>query len=254
MFSDFLSYRESDDIYFSVKRGDFVTFLGKLNTHIYNNVIYKNSNNFMMVNYNKISSKNYVDKLYGLIKVASYDFIDSFETETVFTELGYNLESLGMKVNDIKDKVSKLSSILKLPLNVSPYSLSNSKKALLLIGCSLISEPKMIVIDNLLEVLDKSDYEIACKVLKEYVNNENIVLNFTNNVEESLLGNFVYVSDDKKIVMSGKTMSVLNEEKIMKRLGINLPFIVLLNKYLIDYNLIDNYILDYTSLGGALWK
>ena len=159
-----------------------------------------------------------------------------------------------MKVNDIKDKVSKLSNILKLPLNVSPYSLSNSKKALLLIGCSLISEPKMIVIDNLLEVLDKSDYEIACKVLKEYVNNENIVLNFTNNVEESLLGNFVYVSDDKKIVMSGKTMSVLNEEKIMKRLGINLPFIVLLNKYLIDYNLIDNYILDYTSLGGALWK
>ena len=254
MFSDFLSYRESDEIYFSVKRGDFVTFLGKLNTHIYNNVIYKNSNNFMMVNYNKISSKNYVDKLYGLIKVASYDFIDSFETETVFTELGYNLESLGMKVNDIKDKVSKLSSFLKLPLNVSPYSLSNSKKALLLIGCSLISEPKMIVIDNLLEVLDKSDYEIACKVLKEYVNNENIVLNFTNNVEESLLGNFVYVSDDKKIVMSGKTMSVLNEEKIMKRLGINLPFIVLLNKYLIDYNLIDNYILDYTSLGGALWK
>lgn len=254
MFSDFLSYRESDDIYFSVKRGDFVTFLGKLNTHIYNNVIYKNSNNFMMVNYNKISSKNYVDKLYGLIKVASYDFIDSFETETMFTELGYNLESLGMKVNDIKDKVSKLSNILKLPLNVSPYSLSNSKKALLLIGCSLISEPKMIVIDNLLEVLDKSDYEIACKVLKEYVNNENIILNFTNNVEESLLGNFVYVSDDKKIVMSGKTMSVLNEEKIMKRLGINLPFIVLLNKYLIDYNLIDNYILDYTSLGGALWK
>lgn len=254
MFSDFLSYRESDDIYFSVKRGDFVTFLGKLNTHIYNNVIYKNSNNFMMVNYNKISSKNYVDKLYSLIKVASYDFIDSFETETVFTELAYNLESLGMKVNDIKDKVSKLSNILKLPLNVSPYSLSNSKKALLLIGCSLISEPKMIVIDNLLEVLDKSDYEIACKVLKEYVNNENIVLNFTNNVEESLLGNFVYVSDDKKIVMFGKTMSVLNEEKIMKRLGINLPFIVLLNKYLIDYNLIDNYILDYTSLGGALWK
>ena len=119
MFSDFLSYRESDDIYFSVKRGDFVTFLGKLNTHIYNNVIYKNSNNFMMVNYNKISSKNYVDKLYSLIKVASYDFIDSFETETVFTELSYNLESLGMKVNDIKDKVSKLSNILKLPLDVS---------------------------------------------------------------------------------------------------------------------------------------
>ena len=48
--------------------------------------------------------------------------------------------------------------------------------------------------------------------------------------------------------------NLLNEEKIMKRLGINLPFIVLLNKYLIDYNLIDNYILDYTSLGGALWK
>lgn len=40
----------------------------------------------------------------------------------------------------------------------------------------------------------------------------------------------------------------------MKRLGISLPFIVMLNKYLIDYDLINTYYLDYNLLGGKLWK
>ena len=143
-------------------------------------------------------------------------------------------EALGAKVN--------VSSIVKKVLNDDvtksvPYTVIGKTY---FVG---FSETVGVQIENKIKEL-----------INDNVNNENIILNFTNNVEESLLGNFVYVSDDKKIVMSGKTMSVLNEEKIMKRLGINLPFIVLLNKYLIDYNLIDNYILDYTSLGGALWK
>ena len=34
---------------------------------------------------------------------------------------------------------------------------------------------------------------------------------------------------------------VLNEEKLLKRLGIGLPFLVELNKYFMDYGMIDKY-------------
>ena len=52
----------------------------------------------------------------------------------------------------------------------------------------------------------------------------------------------------------GKTLSVLNEEKILRRLGLGLPFIVELNKYLMDYKLIDKYYLTNKKLVGAIWK
>ena len=155
----------------------------------------------------------------------------------------------------MKKKIEEISTKFKFNnyLEESPYSLNISKRCLLLIMISLITEPKVLIINNLLELLDSDDFELVINILNEYKENH-IVLNFTNNIEETLLGEYIIVTNNEKVVVSGKTISVLNEEKIMKRLGHNLPFIVLLNKYLKDYNLIDRYILNYNSLGEILWK
>ena len=64
----------------------------------------------------------------------------------------------------------------------------------------------------------------------------------------------IYVIYDKKLVCEGKTLSVLNEEKLLKRLGISLPFIIDLNKYFMDYSLINKYYLTNEKLVNALWK
>ena len=58
----------------------------------------------------------------------------------------------------------------------------------------------------------------------------------------------------KKLACDGKTLSVLNEEKLLKTLGLGMPFIVELNKYLMDYGMIDKYNLTNEKLVGALWK
>ena len=103
-------------------------------------------------------------------------------------------------------------------------------------------------------MLDKNDFKNVINNLKEFIKNGGIIFNFTTNIEETILSNELIITDKEKIVISGPTLSVLNEEKIMKRLGISLPFIVMLNKYLIDYELINTYYLDYNLLGGKLWK
>ena len=90
--------------------------------------------------------------------------------------------------------------------------------------------------------------------LKEYAKNGMIIINFTNDIEDALFGNKVIVIYDKKVICEGKTMSVLNEEKILKRLNIGLPFIVELSKYFMDYGMIDKYYLTNEKLIGALWK
>ena len=171
-------------------------------------------------------------------------------------ELAFPLESLGMKKENMDKSILELSNKFNFNnyLEVSPSSLPVSKKVVLNIMCSLIVEPKLLVIDNLLSSLDKEDLITTLNVLNEFKRDGLIIFNFTTDIESSLFGDEIIITDKEKIIVSGKTMSVLNEEKIMKRLGLGLPFIVMLNKYLIDYNLIDKYILDYKLLGGKLWN
>ena len=69
-----------------------------------------------------------------------------------------------------------------------------------------------------------------------------------------MYGEKIIIIYDKKLICEGKTLSVLNEEKILRRLGLGLPFIVELNKYLMDYKLIDKYYLTNKKLVGAIWK
>lgn len=250
----YIIFDNKKGINFEIKENTFVTFIGESNDYIYDNIIFKNSNDYLTMGYSKINNK-YITKLYNLIGVSSFEFINIFNSETVLDELAFPLESKAIKREDMKKKIEEISTKFKFNnyLEESPYSLNISKRCLLLIMISLITEPKVLIINNLLELLDSDDFELVINVLNEYKENH-IVLNFTNNIEETLLGEYIIVTNNEKVVVSGKTISVLNEEKIMKRLGHNLPFIVLLNKYLKDYNLIDRYILNYNSLGEVLWK
>ena len=62
------------------------------------------------------------------------------------------------------------------------------------------------------------------------------------------------MNDKEKVIASGRTLSILNEEKLMNRLGLSLPFIVDLNKQLMYYDIIDKYILDEEGLVDEIWK
>ena len=54
--------------------------------------------------------------------------------------------------------------------------------------------------------------------------------------------------------MEGKSKLVLQEEKILKKLGFNLPFIVELSNSLKYYQLVDKTYFDSLELVEDLWK
>ena len=56
------------------------------------------------------------------------------------------------------------------------------------------------------------------------------------------------------VAIEGKTMQVLKEEKLLKRLGIGLPFYIDVSLQLNLYNLIDKIYLNKEELADALWK
>ncbi len=100
---------------------------------------------------------------------------------------------------------------------------------------------------------NKGEEEI--KKIYQFLNNNQIdFINVTNNSEEALLTNYLIIYDRDKILIEGNTLEVLKEEKLLKRLGISLPFMVELSLLLKDYDLIKDIYLDYEKLEGALWN
>ena len=110
---------------------------------------------------------------------------------------------------------------------------------------------KKVIFFNVLSNLS----DIDLKKLYEYLKFNNIYfINVTNNMEEVLYTDNLIIYDKDNILAEGNTIELLKNEKLIKRLGFNLPFIVELSILLKDYNLIDKIYLDKESLVGDLWK
>ena len=76
----------------------------------------------------------------------------------------------------------------------------------------------------------------------------------SSNIEDSLYFPYMVVLDKGIVAIEGKTMQVLAEEKLLKRLGIGLPFIIDLSIQLKLYGLVDKVYSDKRKLGKYLWK
>ena len=79
------------------------------------------------------------------------------------------------------------------------------------------------------------------------------IINVTHDMEKPY-GDDIIVIDSGKIVLKGPKELVLKEEKILRELGLELPFMAALSLKLQYYNLIDEMIFDMDELVNILWK
>lgn len=248
-------YTFDDDVHFTLNNGEFVSIIGNNNDLIIHTLLHGNKKSVIEID-NEIFNSKTIDVFRKKISFVFYKHLNIFVGETVEDEIAFGLESLAYKKNEIRELIECESRHFKINelLKRDPNSLGSSDKVKMKILSSLIVKPKIIVLDNIICELDYEDKILVFEILKEFVNNGGSVLNFTNDMEETMYGDKIIIIYDKKTVCEGKTLSVLNEEKILKRLGLGLPFMVELNRYLMDYGLINKYYLTNEELVGALWK
>ena len=136
-------------------------------------------------------------------------------------------------------------------MNKRLNEISESLEKLILVCKSLIKEPKIIFVDNIFSFMDEKDLK---KIYSYTKKNKITIVNVSNNIEEALKYDYMIVLDKGQIVMEGKTRQILLQEKILKRLGIGLPFYIDLSIQLKLYGLIDNIRLSKEDLVEDLWK
>jgi len=253
--NDYFKYRYSTNIEFNLKLGTHVAIIGNSNDFFLETLLNKDDKCNIFIGDKEYTPENkfYIRKLMSFVL---YKHLNIFVGETVRDEIAFGLESLAYTKDDINELISSLSRRFKLDhlLEKDPNSLGASDKVKMKILSSLIIKPNVLVIDNVLCELDYIDKLLIFDILDEYVKNQGVVINLTRDMEETLEANRIIVIHNKTLACDGKTLSVLNEEKLLKRLGLGMPFIVELNKYLMDYGMIDKYHLTNEKLVDALWK
>ena len=81
-----------------------------------------------------------------------------------------------------------------------------------------------------------------------------MLINVTTNMEDVLYTDYMMCLYDGISAIDGKTLEVLKNEKILKRLGFSLPFMLDLSIQLELYGLISKTYLNKEGLVKNLWK
>ncbi len=110
---------------------------------------------------------------------------------------------------------------------------------------------KRLIFKNSLYGLKKEEKkEIINLLAKQNIN----FVNVTCDVEESLLSDYIIVYDEDKKVLEGNMESVLRNEKVLKKLGFGIPFVVDLSIQLNYYDVLKKVYFDLDELVGVLWN
>ena len=110
---------------------------------------------------------------------------------------------------------------------------------------------KRLIFKNSLYGLKREEKkEIINLLTKQKIN----FVNVTCDVEESLLSDYIIVYDGEKKVLEGNMESVLRNEKVLKKLGFGVPFVVDLSIQLNYYDVLKKVYFDLDELVGVLWN
>ena len=180
-----------------------------------------------------------------------------FVSETVRDEIAFNLENLQYKKEEIEKRVNEVAKLLKIEdlLDVEPHRLSGGQMQKVSLATALANKPRILVLDEAISMIDPFDKKEILNILKKYhKEEETTIINFTSDIEETVYSDRIVGLYKGQIGIDGNLKAVLKEERAMKKLGLDLPFIVELATKLKLYGLIDDIELDVDKLIDKLWK
>ncbi len=249
-----------DDFNFDVNRGDWVTIAGPngagKTTLVKILAGLEKSYSDITIFGKPLKKKN----LYEIRKQIGFVFDtpdDFLACETVEDELAFSLENMAVHPKTIKRKIDEISKKLKIDnlLKENPYNLSGGEKQKVALACALMLEPRILIMDESLLMVDINEREDILKLLKEYNKDKRVtILSFTHNLDEAIYSDRLIILKNGKIVVDGTFPDVFSEERVMRKIGLEVPFTIELSQKLRVYNIIDGLELDLERLVSKIWK
>ena len=179
---------------------------------------------------------------------------DNYINYTLKEEINDFLESNGYSPRQIVNQIDFLKNYFDIEdiLEKNVKVLSKREKMLSKIILSLIKYPDIIAFDDIFKYLSSN---LKKQLIKYFSDNSITFINVISDIEDSMYTDYMYIfMKNGKIAIEGKPLSVFKEEKLIRRLGFNLPFMVDLSIQLSYYGLIDNIYLSKEEMVDKIWK
>lgn len=178
-----------------------------------------------------------------------------FTKDTVMEEIYFTLNNCNYK--NKKTIYKELIKIYKLTKyqNSNPNTLNQCLKIKLSILIALIYEPKVLLLDDILQGLKLTEKEEIISHVNTYRKKKDISIIMTvSNLNDALFGDYLYIIKDSEIILEGEPSSILQNDNIINKIGLELPFMIDLSVKLRDYDLIKDIETDMNRLVNTLWK
>lgn len=147
--------------------------------------------------------------------------------KTVFEEIAYGLENLGVPREEIRQRVTEVIKLLKIEdlQDKNPNELSGGQSQRVAIASIIVMNPKVLIFDEPTSQLDPLGTEEIFDILKLLkAQNKTIIL-----VEHKIdliaeYADRVVVMDDGEIIFNGETHEVLSNDKIEQH-NVSMPIV-----------------------------
>ena len=140
--------------------------------------------------------------------------------DTVFDEIAYGLENLGLDKEEIISKVEKILKLLEIEKlrDRNPYDLSGGQKQRVALASIIAMDPDILVIDEPTSQLDPKGTEDIFKIINLMANEGKTIILVEHKLE--LIAEYaqnILVFDEGEIILSGKAEEVLNNKILLEK-------------------------------------
>ena len=139
---------------------------------------------------------------------------------TVFEEIAYGLENLGIEREIIISEVEKILKLLEIEKlrDKNPYNLSGGQKQRVALASIIAMNPDILVIDEPTSQLDPKGTEDIFKIINLMANEGKTIILVEHKLE--LIAEYaenILVLDEGEIILSGKANEVLNNKILLEK-------------------------------------
>ncbi|MDU1400058.1 ABC transporter ATP-binding protein [Finegoldia magna] len=147
--------------------------------------------------------------------------------KTVFEEIAYGLENLGVPREEIRQRVTDVIKLLKIEdlQDKNPNELSGGQSQRVAIASIIVMNPKVLIFDEPTSQLDPLGTEEIFDILKLLKSQNKTIILVEHKID--LIAEYadrVVVMDDGEIIFNGETHEVLSNDKIEQH-NVSMPIV-----------------------------
>lgn len=147
---------------------------------------------------------------------------------TVRDDIAFGLENDQVDSNKMDEIIHKCAASVGMEdyLDSEPSNLSGGQKQRVAIAGIIARNPHILILDEAGAMLDPKGKREIREIIKEKkrLNPSLTVLNITHEIDEAYDSDRVIVLNDKKIVLDGKPEDVFENDDLLKRISLDIPF------------------------------